>query len=127
VRTAARMTPVLTAALVGLAPAVNGQVSVAVGVGSVFDGASFGVHVGSYAPGSAFFGASIGLGWRSHRGGGYGIYSDTWDGWHHYRPRSSVRIWASSYACWDWDPFYWDPWYDAYDCGWRPYWSHRSF
>ncbi len=110
-RTAARRPLILIAAsaLAAAPAAAQSHVSFSVGVGSLFDGVSFGFHAADYGPGSVFVGATLGLGWSRHYGSSYGIYSDNYD-W--YGPRS----YAPAYSCWDayWDT-YWDPWGGWYD------------
>jgi len=112
VRTTARnfATAALLAAFLAAPAAGQTHLSLSVGVGSVFAGVGFGLHVGDHHPGSAFVGMSLGLGVGGHYGSSYGIYSDAYDGWGHGYGRS--------YSCWDdyWDA-YWDPWSSWYwDC-----------
>ncbi len=104
-------TTLIAATMLGLS-AGTGQaqsVSLSVGVGSLFAGVGFGMHVGSYDPGPAFAGFSVGLALRSHQGYyddyGYGIYSEGY----------------GSDPCWDpyYDDYYWDSYYDPYYGCWR--------
>ena len=125
VRTAARSPLILIAAsaLAAAPAAAQSHVSFSVGVGSLFDGVSFGFRAAEYGPSSVFVGASLGFG-RAHRyGSSYGVYSDDYgwrgsrgygDGYGAYDGYGYGGY--ASYDCWDayWDSS-WDPWTGWYD------------